>query len=356
MTGIRKKKQNHSWKIRRTGIACLLSVCLAVGSGAAMGCAPGAGQAAERTTPDEAETGNEQTTQLPDEDETTKGRPEDGPTESQKTDGQAAEDQTQESQTASAASVREWLMVGSEPREAWIVAFETLNVRRFCYPRATIVGTFGEGQKITVTGPARYGFYPVTGTDAQSGEELRGWCSADYVSFMEYTGNAVHLEIERYGQTDERWGHLNLGDSRVNIAQAGCTTTCFAMCESYLSGTEVTPDMMWENLVYSNEGNLYWPDNYYQDYSSDFLVRIYQKLHQGIPVLIGARQSNGSQHWVLVTGYDPGDKEITSSSQLKYADFIINDPAPKNRKTLAEFFRDLPNFIKFAYYLGEAGR
>lgn len=255
--------------------------------------------------------------------------------------------------TEAAPSVKEWLVMGEEPKEAWIVAFDSLNVRRFCYSRGTVIGKFAGGQKVTVTGPARYGFYPVSGTDAETGEEIRGYCSADYVSFREYTGNAVSLEIVRYVQTDEPWKDLNLGESRYTIGQAGCTTTCFAMCESYLTGTEVTPDIMWANLEYSNQGDLYWPETYYQDYSSDYLFKIYQKLHQGIPVLIGARTKSGSQHWVLVTGYDPGEKEITSSSQLKSADFTINDPASKGRQTLSEFFRDLPYFIKFAYYIGE---
>lgn len=249
-------------------------------------------------------------------------------------------------------SVKQWLVTGEEPRDAWIVSFGALNVRRFCYARGTVIGSFGAGQKITVTGPARYGFYPVQGTDLETGEEITGYCSADYVSFMEYTGNAVQLDIVKFRQTDERWGELKLGESRYTLAQVGCTTTCFAMCESYLTGTEITPDRMVEMLTYSNEGNLYWPDDYYQDYGSDYLVKIYQKLHQGIPVLIGSRRKGGSQHWVLVTGYDPGDKEITKSSQLKAADFIINDPGA-GRGSLAEFFRDLPYFIKFAYYVGE---
>ncbi len=253
-----------------------------------------------------------------------------------------------------ALSIKEWLRMeeGDEPRTAWIVAFDALNVRRFCYSRGTVVGQFAAGQQVLVTGPARYGFYPVAGTDKETGVEIRGYCSEDYVSFLEYTGPAVRLDIGRYVQTDERWGELMLGESRFNIAQAGCTTTCFAMCESYLTGTEITPDQMWAELTYSNEGNLYWPETYFQDYSPDYLIRIYQKLHQGIPVLIGSRQGSG-QHWVLVTGYDPGEKEITSSSQLKSSDFIINDPASKGRATLAEFFRDLPHFIKFAYYTGE---
>ena len=57
----------------------------------------------------------------------------------------------------SSPSVKEWLRMedGDEPRTAWIVAFDALNVRRFCYSRGTVVGQFAAGQQITVTGPDR---------------------------------------------------------------------------------------------------------------------------------------------------------------------------------------------------------
>ena len=345
-SSIREKLQKTGWGKTLLLSLCLLFLCLSA-------CLSGCRQADPDGKGSEPRQGtvagdSGESTGMPD--ESGKTPEEEQPEESE---GGAGTEPVSESEP-SAPSVKEWLRMeeGDAPRAAWIIAFDALNVRRFCYSRGTVVGQFAAGQQITVTGPVRYGFYPVMGTDKETGEEIRGYCSADYVSFREYTGPAVRLDIARYVQTDERWGELMLGESRFNIAQAGCTTTCFAMCESYLTGTEITPDRMWADLTYSNEGNLYWPDNYFQDYSPDYLIRIYQKLHQGIPVLIGSRQGSG-QHWVLVTGYDPGEKEITSSSQLKASDFIINDPASKGRANLAEFFRDLPYFIKFAYYTGE---
>ena len=342
---MKKAQKNEAFNPERTRsgsyglrlLSVLLPLCLLCA--ALAGCAPG--------TP--AGPANAETSQNAQE---TEPSLESAGEETQAPATQSAGETTEASSEEALPSVREWLAMGEEPREAWIIAFESLNVRRFCYARGTVVGRFAGGQKITVTGPARYGFYPVSGVDAETGAEIRGYCSADYVSFREYTGNAVSLDIVRYVQSEGPWQDLQLGESRYTIAQAGCTTTCFAMCESYLTGTEITPDVMWERLAYSNQGDLYWPDGYFQDYSSDYLFKIYQKLHQGIPVLIGARTKSGSQHWVLVTGYDPGEAEITSSSQLKAADFRINDPASKGRTTLAAFFRDLPYFIKFAYYTG----
>lgn len=239
----------------------------------------------------------------------------------------------------------------TEPMDGWVIAFETLNVRKFCYNHGTIIGTFSSGQKITVNGPARYGFYPVTGTDAETGQEITGYCSASYISLVEYTGNAVSLDVVSFTQTDSRWSDLLLGESRFTIGQVGCTTTCFAMSESYLTGTEITPEDMSQILTYTSEANLFWPDEYYQDYTTEYLSEIYMKLHQGIPVLIGSRRKSGGQHWVLVTGYDPGGKTVTRSADLKASDFIINDPSG-TRSNLGQFFRDLPYYIKIAYYTG----
>ncbi len=246
---------------------------------------------------------------------------------------------------------KEFLDDFSEPWDAWVIAFDTLNVRRFCYSKGTVIGSFSVGQKITVTGPAKYGFYPVIGTDRESGEEITGYCSEDYLSFVEYTGNAVHLDVVSWEQTDDRWRELTLGTTPYTLVKSGCTTTCLAMTESYLTGTTITPEDMIGMLTYSVAGDLYWPDDYEQDYGSDYLLKIYQKLQQGIPVLIGSSRKDGSQHWVVVVGYDPGDRVITSSAQLKKADFLINDPAAA-RYTLADFFADLPYFIKIAYYAG----
>jgi hypothetical protein len=251
----------------------------------------------------------------------------------------------------SGSSIKEALTIVTEPRDGWVIAFDVLNVRRFCYSNGTVIGTFSSGQKITVNGPARYGFYPVTGTDAETGEEINGYCSAKYVSLVEYTGNAVSLDIVSFIQTDERWSDLTLGESSYTIGKVGCTTTCFAMCESYLTGTEITPADMSEMLTYTNDGNLYWPEEYYEDYTTDYLAEIYMKLHQGIPVLIGSRRKSGGQHWVLVTGYDPGDKTITRSADLKASDFIIRDPSGL-RSNLSQFFKDLPYYIKIVYYNG----
>lgn len=324
----RSENQNNltKWADRgRRTAACLLLLCILV-TGLVSGCSTG-DQGAEETASTITET---QETSMP----------------------ETAEETTAPVETTeSEPTVKEWLVMGAEPRDAWIVSFGALNVRRFCYAKATVVGSFDAGQKILVTGPARYGFYPVSGTDVETGEDIRGYCSEDYVSFLEYTGPAVKLDIVKYKQTDDRWGKLTMGESRYTLAEIGCTTTCFAMCESYLNDTKIEPDDMMEQLTYSREGNLYWPEGYTQNYGSDYLAKIYQKLHQGIPVLIGSRRRSGGQHWVLVTGYDPGDKEITKTSQLKASDFLINDPGA-GRRNLGEFFRDLPNFIKFAYYTG----
>lgn len=326
------------WGLLRRAICALVIICLLNGCRSQAQVSEG-GQGA-----DEVETTTDAALE-----ETTEAVPTEAPTEEMIPETEAPV-------VEASMTVEEWLMYNQtcvEERDAWIVSFGPLNVRRFCYAKGTIIGSFDAGQKVTVTGPLKYGFYPVRGTDLATGEEINGYCSADYVTFMEYDDQAVRLDITRYSQTDSRWKDIKLG-KKYTIGDIGCTTSCFAMCESYLTGNTITPADMCEMLTYTNGGDLYWPEGYVVSYNGDYLSVIYQKLHQGIPVLIGSRRNSGSQHWVLVTGYDPGDKEITKSSQLKAADFIIKDPG-QGRTTLGQFFKDLPRFIKFVYYVGPEG-
>ena len=333
-------QKSKTWlRYLRTTCLCIgLCVSVLVGCGSTAQVSEG-GQGGEETSLSDVDAASEDL--LETEEETVEG---------------TVEETTEAPISGPVVSVEQWLtdcQTSTEERDAWILSFGPLNVRRFCYAKGTVIGSFDAGQKITVTGPLKYSFYPVRGTDLETGEEITGYCSADYVTFLEYTGHAVRLDISRYSQTDGRWSEIKLG-TKYTMGEIGCTTSCFAMCESYLTGVTINPADMSEMLTYTNGGDLYWPDGYMVQYGSDYLAQIYQKLHQGIPVLIGARRNSGSQHWVLVTGYDPGNKEITKSSQLKAADFIIKDPG-KGRSNLSEFFKDLPRVIKFVYYVGPEG-
>ncbi|KIR02489.1 hypothetical protein P261_01304 [Lachnospiraceae bacterium TWA4] len=127
----------------------------------------------------------------------------------------------------------------------------------------------------------------------------------------------------------------------------GCTTTCLAMTESFLQNKEIYPSDMEKTLYYTSGGSLGWPLKYDFAYGkATFLEVALDKLHEGVPVLIGSTKPNGRPHWVLITGYK-GD-----GIDLEAKDFVINDPLPEGRTNLAQYLKKYPRFIKLAFYTG----
>ena len=172
-----------------------------------------------------------------------------------------------------------------------------------------------------------------------------GYVSNSYLKSCSSSGNsAISLSVVDYKQTDSRWSGVTLGSSGKTIGAIGCTTTALAMLESYRTGTSITPSSMSKKLTYSSSGSLYWPSNYtFVTSSTDYLYTIYGLLKQGKPVILGCKKSNGSQHWVVVTGFTGGS--------VSASNFTINDPGSKSRTTLSQFLSLYPNFYKIAYYV-----
>ncbi len=155
---------------------------------------------------------------------------------------------------------------------------------------------------------------------------------------------AVKLSVPSYKQTDSRWANVKIGSSGKTIAQIGCATTAIAMIESYRAGRTIYPDEMSRRLSYSSSGNVYWPADYKVSVSfSGYLSKIYSELKAGRPVLIGAKNSYGSQHWVVVTGF-------TGADTLSAGSFTVNDPGSKTRTTLSQFLSAYPTFYKYFCY------
>jgi hypothetical protein len=115
------------------------------------------------------------------------------------------------------------------------------------------------------------------------------------------------------------------------------------MSESHRKGYTITPLSYSKTVSYTSNGSLYWPSNYTVSTTSNYLSSIYNKLKEGKPVVIGAKKSNGSQHWVLVYGYK-------GSNSLSTSNFLIHDPGSSNRDTLDDFFNAYPIYYKIAYY------
>lgn len=168
-----------------------------------------------------------------------------------------------------------------------------------------------------------------------------GYVSAQYLSGY-YA--AVSLSVPNYKQNDTRWADTLVGTSGKTIKQIGCATTAVAMMESYRNGTTIYPDAMVQKLTYTASGNLYWPSHYTAvTDSSGYLSAIYNQLKQGKPVLLGMRNTYGSQHWVVVTGY-------TGGASLTASGFTIHDPGTYSRTNLQQFLDVYPTFYKYFSY------
>lgn len=170
-----------------------------------------------------------------------------------------------------------------------------------------------------------------------------GYVSAQYLSGSTTGNSAVALKVPSFKQTDSRWSNVTLGSSGKTMASIGCATTAIAMMESYRTGTIIYPNAMAKKLRYTSTGSVYWPENFVPvTNSGGYLSRIYDLLKQGKPVLLGAKNNYGSQHWVVITGF--------AGSSLTAANFTINDPGSNSRVNLQQFLNAYPNFYKYFYY------
>lgn len=168
-----------------------------------------------------------------------------------------------------------------------------------------------------------------------------GYVSSQYLSGY-YA--PVSLSVPNFKQTDSRWADKTVGSSGKPFSQIGCATTAVAMMESVRRGTMIYPDVMSQELRYTSSGDLYWPSHYaVSTEPSGYLERIYQKLTQGKPVLLGMKNAYGSQHWVVVTGFTGGDG-ITAGR------FTIHDPGTYSRTNLQQLKDTYPAFYKFYTY------
>ncbi len=172
-----------------------------------------------------------------------------------------------------------------------------------------------------------------------------GYVSAQYLSTGQGgAGNrAVSLSVPSFKQTDSRWAQVKIGSSGKTMAQIGCATTAIAMMESYRTGQRIYPDAMAGKLRYTSTGSVYWPGHYITvTNGAGYLSAVYDQLKQGKPVLFGAKNNYGSQHWVVITGFAGGS--------LEAANFTVNDPGSNTRTNLQQFLTAYPNFYKYFYY------
>lgn len=185
----------------------------------------------------------------------------------------------------------------------------------------------------------------VTGTFAVDGVKY------EFDKFGVLIGEAetgVSYDAPYYWQADPRWGSVYIGSK--TIAKVGCLTSCMAMMHSYYTGTEITPDVMCKKYLTYSDNSLLWAGVYALGYqvisisgnsNSYNLKSLFEHLQTG-PVIVGATNSYGGMHYVLVTGC-----EKTTDENLSAADFYINDPGYKDKTTLDEHFKDYGSWLQF---------
>lgn len=171
---------------------------------------------------------------------------------------------------------------------------------------------------------------------------ITGFVSCAYLKKQQEGCSAISLAVPSFKQTDQRWANVVIGASGKTIGKIGCATTAIAMIESYRKGSNIYPDKMSSMLSYSASGNVYWPSDYKVTTSKEnYLKYFYEQLKAGKPVLFGSKNYNGSQHWVVITGFTGGE--------LKAENFKINDPGSNSRTTLSQFISAYPVFYKYFF-------
>ena len=214
----------------------------------------------------------------------------------------------------------------------------SLNVRSGPGTSYSKVGSLTKGETViafSTVGGWSHILYHGTKTGYVSGQYL--WGNASNYP-------AISLNVPSFKQTDSRWANTLIGQSGQTMAKIGCATAGIAMMESYRTGKTIYPDAMSRQLRYTASGSVYWPSHYTAvTSSSGYLGSIYNLLKQGKPVLLGAKNSYGSQHWAVVTGF-------TGGSTLTASGFTILDPGSNSRINLQQFLNAYPTFYKYFHY------
>ena len=219
-----------------------------------------------------------------------------------------------------------------------------LNVRNSASTSGTILTTLKSGTKIPVISTTN-GWSKILYNGTKTGYVNSAYLTTSVTNNTPTSYKAISLSgVPNFKQTDSRWGNIIIGSSGQSIAKIGCATTAIAMLESKRTNTTIYPHNMMKKLSYTSGGAVYWPSYYTQiTSSSNYLKKIYDLLEDGKPVIVGAKKSNGGQHYVVVTG-------VKATNSLTTSAFYINDPGSNTRTTLNQFFSAYPYFYKMLHY------
>lgn len=215
------------------------------------------------------------------------------------------------------------------------VTASSLNVRTGPGTGYTRIAALNRGEKVLVLS-ASGGWSRIIYHGTKTGYVSSAYLSDHYP--------AVSLWVRSMKQMDERWANILVAESGKTLSQIGCATTAIAMLESHRTGIVRYPDEMMTLLNYTPGGSVYWPSHYTTvTNGGSYLSSIYHLLKQGKPILFGATNQYGSQHWVVITGF-------TGGSAITAEKFTIHDPGSYSRTNLQQFLNTYPNFYKYFYY------
>jgi len=219
-----------------------------------------------------------------------------------------------------------------------------LNVRSTASTSGTVLTRLSSGTKVPVISTSN-GWSKILYNGNKTGFVSSAYLTTATQNNTNTSYKAIKLSgVPNFKQTDSRWANVIIGSSGQTIGKIGCATTAIAMLESKRTNTTIYPHNMMKKLSYTSGGAVYWPTNYTQITSqSGYLTKIYNLLEQGKPVIVGAKKSNGGQHYVVVTG-------VKATNTLTTSSFYINDPGSSTKTTLNQFFSAYPYFYKMLHY------
>ncbi len=168
---------------------------------------------------------------------------------------------------------------------------------------------------------------------------------------LKYIDSAIMLDVVSFKQFDSEWKSTSLGNS--TIGSIGCLLTSMSMLESYKTNTVITPPSMKRLMNFTSGGALsnwkdisdmgYTVETYSSAINQDIMKQMYSALLNNHPIMFGSKQSNGNQHYVVVTGYT----ELPTIFSPEY--FLINDPGSSWNRYLSEHLTKYPTVYKLVY-------
>ena len=211
------------------------------------------------------------------------------------------------------------------------VTTENLNMRSYGSTNASILATLPKGSDLLILSSDTY-WSKVLYNGNQIGYAYNNYLKQD---------SSIKLNVVNYKQFDSRWAYEEIVPGST-MKEIGCLTTSFAICESYRTGTTISPSTMRKKLRYTSNGSAYWPSNYTQSQSNNYLSITLSKLKEGKPVIMGLKKASGAMHFFVINGFTGGS--------LVASNFTISDPGSSTRTKLSEVIAQYPYFYKIAYY------